>query len=80
MIKNLLWDYQGDNKSKILNKFYKLAEAAIGDVLWKRMFLKITILQILQEKICAGVSFQLGNSYNFIKKRLQHKNVDRTTQ
>ena len=50
-------DYQGDNKSKILNKFYKLAEPATGDVLWKKVFLKFTILQILQENTCAGVSF-----------------------
>ena len=53
--------------------FRVCSKAAIGGVLWKKLFLKI--LQIPQESTCVGVSFYNVASLqacNFIKKSLQH--------
>ena len=36
--------------------FIKLTKAATGDVIWKKLFLKI--LQYLQENTCVEVSFK----------------------
>ena len=43
------------------------SEAAIGDVLWKKVFLKI--LQNSQENICVGVSFFIKL---FLVKFIEH--------